>query len=104
VDVVEERGAGGVDQADAAADELERARVREAAALRGRDVDDDAATRLRELLRRDAVEVGVVDDRDVVRGEALDEMLRPPVEPRGAGELRGGFRPPTEGACGLERH
>ena len=86
-DGVEELGAGRVDQADAAADEHERARVRVAAALRRRDVDDHADARLDELLGRDAVEVGVVDDRDVVRREALDEVLRALVEAGAPGEL-----------------
>ena len=55
-----------VDQAHAAADEQERAWVRVAAGVRRRHVDDDADAGLDELLGRDAVEIGVVDDRDVV--------------------------------------
>ena len=86
-ELVEEVRPHDVDQADAAAHELERPRVRVAAALRGRDVDDHADAGLDELLGRDAVEIGVVDDRDVVRREALDEVLRAPVEPRGPREL-----------------
>src|SRR5206468_1268039 len=86
-DVVEELALGDVDQPNAGADELERARVRKAPALRGRDVDDDADDRIDELLRRDLVEVGVVDDRDVVSGEATGEALRPLVESRVAREL-----------------
>ncbi len=81
-DLLEEVGAGRVDQADAAADEQQRAGVRKSAGLRLGDVDDDADAGLQQLLGRDAVEVGVVDDRDVVGREAADEMLRPPVEPR----------------------
>ena len=48
------------------------------------DVHDDPHARLDQLLRRDAVEIGVVDDRDVVRSQPADEVLRPPVEPRRA--------------------
>ena len=59
-----------VDQPHAAAHELQRPGVREAAGLRLRDVDDDAHARLDQLLGRDTVEVGVVDDRDVVRARA----------------------------------
>src|SRR5438046_104489 len=70
-----------------ACDERERPQVREAPRRRGRDVDDDANAGLDELLGGDAVDVGVVDDRDVVRAEALDEVLRPPVELRVAGVL-----------------
>ena len=59
--------AGRVDQPDPRADELERPGVREPPGRRGRDVDDGADARLGELLGGDAVDVGVVDDRDVVR-------------------------------------
>jgi len=65
-ELVEERRAGRVDQPDARADELERSRVREPARRRLRDVDDRADTGSCELLGRHAVEVGVVDDRDLV--------------------------------------
>ena len=57
---------------------------------RGRDVDDGPDAGLRELLGRHAVEVGVVDDRDVLGAEPLDEVLRPPPEPR-AGPLISAF-------------
>src|SRR5262249_26970877 len=56
-----------VDQPDAAANEEERARIRKAAALGRGDVDDAPDARLEELLRGHAVEVDVVDDRDVPR-------------------------------------
>ena len=85
---VEQRCAGGVDEPDPGADELQRARIREASGRRARDVDDGPDARLRELLRRDAVEVWVVDDRDVLGPEALDEILRPPPEPCAARDLR----------------
>ena len=62
---VEQLRAGDVDQLHAAAHEQQRPRVREAAGLRRRAVDDDARARVEQLLRRDAVDVAVVDDRDV---------------------------------------
>ena len=86
-ELVEELRVVDVDQADAAAHELERARVRVAARLRGRDVDDDAHAGLDELLGRDAVDVGVVDDGDVVRVQPADELLRPLAEACRAGVL-----------------
>ena len=92
-DLVEELAARHVDQADAAADEEERAWVRVAARVRRRDVDDDADARLDELLGRDAVEVGVVDDRDVVGVQPADELLRPLAEPRRAGVFDEGAHP-----------
>ncbi len=76
-----------VDQAHASANELERPRVRIAPRLRGRDVDDDADAGLDELLGRDAVDIGVVDDRDVVGMEPPDELLRPLAEAGRAGVL-----------------
>jgi hypothetical protein len=97
--LVEQLGAGRVDEAHAAADERERARVREAAGLGGGDIDDDAHAGLDELLRRDAVDVRVVDDGDVVRGQPLDEVLRPPVELRVAGVLD-----EAHGACTADRN
>src|SRR5947209_1157899 len=39
-----------------------------------------------QILARDAVDLRVVDDRDVLGAEPLDEPLRPPAEPRGAVE------------------
>ena len=86
-DLLEELAVGDVDQAHAAADEEQRPGVRIAARLRRRDVDDDAHARLDELLGGDAVDVGVVDDRDVVRAEPAHELLRPLAEPRRAGVL-----------------
>src|SRR6185503_4110260 len=87
-DLLEEIGvAVHVDEPDPAAHQLERPGVREAPAHRGRDVDDDAYVRGEKLLRGHAVEVAVVDDRDVVRPEAPDEALRPLVEPRVTREL-----------------
>jgi hypothetical protein len=80
-----------VDQPRPAADEYERSGIRKTACLRGRDVDHDTDARIEQLLRRDAVEVGVVDDRDVVGREPPDEPLRAAIEPRGAGELHEGL-------------
>ena len=82
--LLEELGVRDVDEAHAAADEEQRPWVRVAARLRRRHVDDDAHPRLDELLGRDAVDVGVVDDRDVLGAEAAHELLRPPAEPRRA--------------------
>ena len=55
--------------------------------LRRRAVDDDARAGVEQLLRRDAVDVAVVDDRDVAGLEPAGEPLRPAVEARRAGEL-----------------
>src|SRR5262249_23100978 len=52
-----------------------------------RHVDDDAHTGLEQLLGGDPVEIRVVDDRDVVLAEAVDEALRPAVEPGRTREL-----------------
>jgi hypothetical protein len=86
-DFVEQRRPRRVDQPHAAADEEQRPRIREASGLRVGHVHDDAHARLDQLLRRDAVEVGVVDDCDVVRGQPADEVLRLAVEARVTGEL-----------------
>jgi hypothetical protein len=86
-ELVEEIRVVDVDQAHAAADELQRPRIRVAPRLRGGDVDDDAHARLDELLGRDAVEVGVVDHRDVVGVQPPDELLRPLAEACRAGVL-----------------
>ena len=51
------------------------------------DVDDDPDTGLDQLLGRDAIDVGVIDDRDVVRGQPLDQVLRPAVQLGMAGQL-----------------
>ena len=86
-DLVEESRARSVDQPNAAADEQQWARVRKPAALRRSDVDDDPDARLEQLFRGDTIEIGVVDDRDVVGAEPAGQVLRAPVELRGAGEL-----------------
>ena len=72
--------------------ERERPGVRVAAARRGRDVDDDADTRLEQLLGGDAVEVGVVDNRDVVGREPPRQVLGTAAEAGVAGELDEGAR------------
>ena len=59
-----------VDQRHAAADEQQRAGVRKPPRQRLRHVDDDADAGLEQLLGGDPVEVGVVDDRDIVLGRA----------------------------------
>ena len=87
VHVVEQLRAGGIDQADAAAHEQQGTGVGEATALRVRDVHHHAHARLEQLLGRDTVEIGVVDDRDVARREASSEALGAPVEPGGPAVL-----------------
>ena len=84
-DLLEELSAGHVDQPDTSANEEERAWVRVSARVRRRDVHDDADARLDQLLGRDAVEIGVVDDRDVVGGQPADELLGPLAESCRAG-------------------
>ena len=84
---LEEIGAGSVDQAHTSADECERAGVRKAAGLRLCDVDDNADAGLDQLFSRDTVEVRVIDDRDVLRREALDQVLRAPIELCAADQL-----------------
>ena len=86
-ELVEEIRVVDVDQSHSPADELKRPWVRIAPRLGRGDVDDDADTGLDQLLGRDAVEVGVVDDGDVVRVQAPDELLRPLAEARRAGVL-----------------
>ena len=68
--LVEQVGARRVDQADAATNERERPGIRKAPGLRLRDIDHDAHPGLEQLLRRHAVEIGVVDDGDVVWAQA----------------------------------
>jgi hypothetical protein len=87
VNLVEQICTRSLDQAHAAAHEGERAGIRKAARVRRADVDDNAHARLDKLLGRDAVEVGVVDDRDVVGREAPHEILRSPVELRVSRQL-----------------
>ena len=99
---VEQVRARRVDEADARAHELERAGVRKAAGARGRDVDDGPHAGVDELLGRDAVEIDVVDDREVAGPQPLDEILRPPAEPGGAGDL-GHARARTRSPSGTPR-
>src|SRR5207245_2598031 len=83
----EERSARRVDQADTAAHERERARIRVAAALRLVHVHYDAHAGGDQLLRRDAVQIAVVDDRNVVRREPAGQVLRAPVDASRPDEL-----------------
>ena len=76
LDLLEELGAGGIDQANPSLDERQRAGIRIVAGRRRRHVHDHAHPALEQLLGRDQVEVGVVDDRDVVGPETPDEALR----------------------------
>ena len=84
---LEEVGTGRIDQPHTPTHELERPGVRVAACLALRDVHHHTHTRLDELFRGDAVEVGVVDDRDVVGPDALGQVLRAAIEPGVPGEL-----------------
>ena len=86
-DLVEEIGARNIDEADARPDELERPGIRKPAGGRARDVDDGPDARVRELLGRDAIEVDVVDDREVARLEPLDEVLGPASQPGDADDV-----------------
>src|SRR6185503_10737541 len=86
-ELVEERCTRGVDQPDPCAHELERAGVGKAARGRRRDVDDDPHAALDQLLGRDAVEIGVVDDRHVLGPEPPDEVLGAPSQARRPGDL-----------------
>jgi hypothetical protein len=86
-DRFEEVRAWRVDQPDAAADELERSGIRVAPGLTRCHVHNHPHARLDQLLCRDPVEVCVVDDRDVVRPDALRQVLRAAIEPGVPGEL-----------------
>src|SRR2546421_11893412 len=85
--LVEELRVRGVDQPHPTAHQQERPRIRETAGLRVRDIGHDADSRLEQLLRGCAVEVLVVDDRDVAGPEPPDEVLRPATEACSACEL-----------------
>jgi hypothetical protein len=87
VHVFEETFSRHIDQADSSAHECKRSWIWKAAGLRRSDVDHDAHTGLEERFRRDAIEIRVVDDRNVVGREPLDEILRAAIELRMAGEL-----------------
>src|SRR6266550_612434 len=93
--VLEETVSRHIDQADASAHERERPRIWKAAGLRRSDVDHDAHARLEERFRRDAIEIRVVDDRNVVGRESLDEILRAAVQLRVPGELDETHQPLT---------
>ena len=86
-DIVEQLRARDVDQRHAAADEQQRPDVRKAPGERLRHVDDDADAGLEQLLGGDPVEIGVVDDRDIVLAEPMHEALGPAVESCRPGEL-----------------
>jgi hypothetical protein len=69
-----------VDQRDAGLEQDQRPEVRVPPARRARCVHDTGDTRLHERLRRDAVDVLVVDHRDVPGLQTLREPLRPAVD------------------------
>ena len=98
---LEEVGAGDVDEPHAGAGEQERARVGIAPVRGVRDIDDRSDAGGDQLLGGDAVDVRVVDDRDVGRPEAPDEALRllpqaavPWIASREPTPLRRASRPP----------
>ena len=86
-ELLEQRRPRSVDEPDPAPEERQWPAVRVLAARRRRDVDNDSHARLDELLGRDAIQIDVVDDRDVVSAQPPHEMLRAPIEPRPAGQL-----------------
>ena len=83
---LEEAVVGQVDEVDAGLDDEQRPEVGIGAARRRAAVEDRAHADGDEVLGRDAVEVLVVDDRDVAGREVLGEDLSAPAEPRGAGD------------------
>jgi hypothetical protein len=85
--LVEELCLRGIDQPHPASHEQQRSRIREATSLGAGHVDHDADARIEQFLGRCAVEVLVVDDRDIARPEPADEILRPPTQPCRASEL-----------------
>ena len=101
-ELLEERGADRVHQAHAGAREDQRARVRVAGARRGGDVDDRLHAGLDEVLGGHAVEVRVVDDRDVLGGEPAHEVLGALPQARGAMDLRDQARERREACRGRQ--
>ena len=87
VHMLEEAVGHHVDQPDASTYECERSWIWKASGLRRGHVDHYAYSGFEECFRRDAIEIGVVDDRDVVRREPFDEILGAPVQLRVPGEL-----------------
>ena len=84
---LEQAVAGHVDERDAGLRDEQRAHVRVAAGARRRAVDDAGDAAGDEIFTRDAVEVAMVDDRDVARPQPLDEVLRALPEPRDPSHL-----------------
>ena len=76
-----------VDQADPRLHEQQRPHVRVLATRRRRAVDDRRHAARDEVLRRDAIEVAMVDDRDLPGAQTLDQVLGPLPQPGGADDL-----------------
>src|SRR5690606_4354933 len=87
-DLVHHRGPDVVDERDAGLAEQQRPQVGVAAGDRPRGVHDGRGRGVDERLGGDAVEVGVVDHRDLPGPEALDQPLRPTVDARDPGHRR----------------
>src|SRR5690606_6561303 len=83
-------GAEVVDEHDAGLDEDVRTRVRVAARRRRRGVEDRDGARRDQRVRRDAVDVDVVDHGDVTRVQPRGQLLGAGPDPRGA--VHGGAR------------
>ena len=83
---VEQRVVGQVDEQRSRLDEQLRPEVRIGAARGGPAVEHRDALRGDQLLGGDAVDVEVVDQRDVAGHEMLDEQLRAPPGPHRAGD------------------
>jgi hypothetical protein len=82
--LLEQRRAGHVDQVDARLGEQQRPSVGVAIAHGACAVDDGLDAGRDQVLRRDSVELGVIDDRDVTGLQSLDEELRALSEPHDA--------------------
>ena len=102
---VEQRVVGQVDEVDAGLHQQQRAHVRVAARRRRPAVEHGDDARGDQVLRRDAVQVVVVDDGDLARDQPLDEQLRLAARARGPGPrgigARAGPRLPAIAAGGV---
>jgi hypothetical protein len=88
--LVEQRGARRVDEQHPGLDEQQRAHVGVAVRRRAGSVDDRLDTARDQILGRDAVEVLVIDDRDIMRLQPLDEGLCALAEAGDAADLAHG--------------
>ena len=88
LDLLEDLGAGLVDQRDAVGDEHLGPEVGVAAGDRRRRVDDRGDVGLDERVRGDPVQVQSVDDDDVAGGDPSQQPFDVAVNPGGAGDAR----------------